>query len=237
MGLAAAAGITAVGAIGASAIGSHAASKATKAQTAANQAGLAEQGREFDINQANFAPWLATGKQALGGQSDLLGLNGGGAQQTSIDALKASPLYQSLFRNGQDTILNNASATGGLRGGNLQRSLADFGSDTLAQVIQGQLANLGGLSGQGLSGAGGLGGLNAGSANSISQLYQNQGSAQASGALAQGGIAQNTIANLTQSLGGLFGGSGGGQSFQQLGLPGYGLSGGAALPFQSSSPW
>lgn len=184
-------------------LGGKGAKKAAKAQAQSDAQAIAEQRREFDINQVNFAPWLESGKEALGGQGDLLGLNGAGVQQTSIDALKASPLYQSLFRNGQDTILNNASASGGLRGGNIQSSLANFGSDTLAQVIQQQLANLGGLSGQGLSGAGGLGSLNANSADSISKLLSAQGDAKAGGILGATKSYQSAIPSIGNLLGGI----------------------------------
>lgn len=72
------------------------------------------------------------------------------AQQGAIDALKASPLYQSLYRNGEEAVLANASATGGLRGGNTTTSLANFGADTLSSVIQQQLANYGSAIGAGL---------------------------------------------------------------------------------------
>jgi len=72
------------------------------------------------------------------------------AQQAAIDALKASPLYESLYRNGEEAVLANASATGGIRGGNTTTSLANFGADTLSAVIQQQLANYGSAIGAGL---------------------------------------------------------------------------------------
>lgn len=70
----------------------------------------------------------------------------GTSQTAAFDALKNSPVYQSLFHNGEQTVLADAAATGGLRGGNTQRSLYNLGTDTLSQVIQQQIANLSGLS-------------------------------------------------------------------------------------------
>lgn len=68
--------------------------------------------------------------------------SGAAAQQAAFDALKASPLYQSLYRNGEQSVLANGAATGGLRGGNTNRSLYNLGEDTLAKVIQQQIDNL-----------------------------------------------------------------------------------------------
>lgn len=184
-----------------------AAGKASDAQVKLGYDSLAEQRRQFDETQGNLQPYVDAGKLALGGQEGLLGLNGAGPQQAAIDALRASPLFQSLFQQGQDTILNNASATGGLRGGNLQGSLANFGRDTLAQVIQQQLANLGGLSAQGGATGGTLGGLGASNANSISSILSQIGADKAGGILAKGNAQANGISsgiNLAKQIVGLF---------------------------------
>ena len=182
---------------------SDAANNATAAQTAANQAAIAEQQRQFNINQTNMQPWLQAGQAALGQQGDLLGLNGTSSQQSSIDALKNSPLYQSLFRNGQDTVLNNAAATGGLRGGNTTTSLANFGSDTLASVIQNQLANLGGVSGTGQSSAGSLNSSGSNTASAISQLLSQNGATTGGGILSSTAAQNGGLTGVASSLSGL----------------------------------
>jgi len=110
------------------------------------------------------------------------------AQQSAIDNLKASPLYTSLYRNGQDALLAAGSATGGLRGGNMQNALANFGADTLSQVIQQQLANLGGIANMGMGSAGQLGQFGANMANQVGTQLNNQGQARAGAKLAIGGI-------------------------------------------------
>lgn len=173
-------------------------------QYAADQA-VGEQRRQFDITQQNFAPFLAAGQQAVGAQGNLVGLNGNDQQAAAIAQLQQSPLYQSLFRNGQNTVLANSSATGGLRGGNIQRSLANFGSDTLAQVIQTQLANLGSIAGQGQGAAGSLGGLGANAANQIGQAYGDAGAAQAGAFLNAGKANVGNINNIAGALGGIVG--------------------------------
>lgn len=129
------------------------------------------------------------------------GQTGADAQQASIDQLKASPLFQSLFNTGQEAVLQNASATGGLRGGNVQNSLATFGSDTLAKVIQQQLSNLGGLSGQGLQAVGQAGQLGANATGSIASLFGDQGQARAGGIIGKANANTDMYNSIAQGAG------------------------------------
>lgn len=170
-----------------------AAKQAAQAQIEAARIATDEQRRQFDLTRADNMPWLAAGQTALGGQMDLLGIGEGSttAQLAAIEGLRDSPLYRSLYNNGEEAILANASATGGLRGGNTNNSLARFGADTLAQVIQQQFANLGGISGTGNQTAGTLGQLGAHSADQISNLAIGAGNARAGSALARGQISAN----------------------------------------------
>jgi len=192
--------IGAAASIGGGLIASSGAKSAANAQAQSNQAAIDEQQRQYNTTRGDLMPWQKAGQQALGQQGNLLGLNGAGQQQSAIDQLQASPLYQSLFNNGRDTLLANASATGGLRGGNTQGALANFGRDTLAGVIENQLSQLGGVSQAGQNSAAQTGQIGQNSANSISQLLSNSGSAQASGIL---GSAGGTIAGLNGAAGSL----------------------------------
>ena len=69
---------------------------------------------------ALLRPYVDAGTSAVGQQRDILGLNGNDAQQSFINNLQSSPLFQSQVKQGEQSILANASATGGLRGGNTQ---------------------------------------------------------------------------------------------------------------------
>lgn len=195
--------IGAAATIGGAALSSGATSNAASTQAAEQQAALNQQQAQFNQTQQNIAPWLAAGTNALGQQMNLLGIGTGGAQgqQSAIDQLQQSPMYQSLYRNGQNAVLNNAAATGGLRGGNTQNSLANFGSDTLAQVIQAQLANLGGISNTGNASATNLGNQSQANANAQSQQYNAIGQSQAGGILGQAGIWNNAFNSLGKQLG------------------------------------
>lgn len=180
-----------------------AANTAAAAQTQAAQMGIDEQRRQYDTTRSDLLPWMTQGQNAANAQGALLGLSGPEAQQAAITAQQNSPLYQSLFANGQNTLLQNASATGGLRGGNTQGALANFGRDTLAQVIEAQLTRLGGVSEQGQSAAAQTGALGANSANAIATLLGQQGSAAAGAATAAGGANAAMIKDITGAVTGL----------------------------------
>lgn len=150
----------------------------------------------YHYNQDGSRRDLSAYQTTTGGQAD---------QQGAIDALKASPLYQSLFSNGENTLLANASATGGLRGGNTENSLANFGRDTLSAVIQSQLQNLTGVSSAGQNAAAQTGTLGANSANAISSLLSNSGTANANAALASGAANAGAINSIVGTIGGLAG--------------------------------
>lgn len=165
-----------------------ASSQAQAAQIAFDQKALDQQAAQFGVTQHNIEPFIGAGTQALGQQGDLLGLHGAPAQQTGIDAIMASPYYKTLYNNGLEANLQNASATGGLRGGNEGRSLANFGADTLSAAIQQHLANLSGVSTMGANSAAGLGSLSQANSNAQTALYGDQGTATSNGILTRGGI-------------------------------------------------
>lgn len=186
----------------------NAAHDAAQLQAGAAQGGVDENRRQFDAIQKLLQPYVQAGTGALTGQQDLAGLNGAQAQQQSINALQQSPMFQALLKRGETSILQNASATGGLRGGNTQAALAEFSPTLLAQTINDQYARLGGLTqlGQNSAVMQGNAGLTTGS--NIAQLLQQQGAAQAGGALAAGKEAGALSGALGQGLG-MFMGLGG----------------------------
>lgn len=177
-----------------------AAQQASALQAGSAQAGIAEQRRQFDALQALLAPFVTAGTTALGGQKDILGLNGASAQGAAIDGIEQSPQMQALLSRGENSILQNASATGGLRGGNTQAALAQFSPSLLAQLIDQQYSRLGGLSSMGQSSAAMTGNAGIQTGNAISNLLQQQGAAQAGGVLADGGV-QRRIFGDALSLG------------------------------------
>lgn len=178
-----------------------AAQAAAGTQSAAAQAGIDEQRRQFDALQKMLSPFVSAGTGALSAQQDILGLNGTGAQQSAYSSIQSSPAFQALSKSGTDAITANASATGGLRGGNVQGALAQFQPQLLAQLIQQQYGNLGSITGIGQSSAAGVGNAGVSTGNNIAQLLQQQGAATAGGQISAG----NLVANSASGLGGLLG--------------------------------
>jgi hypothetical protein len=194
--------------------------EASQAQQQAAQGGIDEQRRQFDAIQKLLQPYTEAGTGALARQQALLGLGAPGSQQQAITALQGSPQFQALQQQGENAILQNASATGGLRGGNVQGALAQFRPALLSSLINQQYERLGGLTAIGQNAAAGVGNAGMSTGTNIATLLGRQGQAQAGGILGQqsaltGGI--NKAFGAVQGAGGfgkLFGDGFGGSGFQ-----------------------
>jgi hypothetical protein len=105
---------------------SKAQKSASATEAAAAQAGIDEQRRQFDTVQKLLAPFVTGGTSAFGQQLNLAGVNGADAQRAALQAIEQGPEFAALAQQGETAILQNAAATGGLRGGNVQGALAQF---------------------------------------------------------------------------------------------------------------
>lgn len=187
-----------------------AAGTAAAAQTAAAEMGIAEQRRQFDAVQALLKPYVEAGTSALGQQLALAGVAGPEAQQAAIAALEQGPEFQALTRQGEEAILQRAAATGGLRGGNVQASLAQFRPQVLASLIEQQYGRLGGLTATGQASAAGQATAAQTMGSNITNLLQQQGAAAAGSALARGQATANMWGDITGTIGQIAGMSTGG---------------------------
>lgn len=202
---AAVAGGTLVGGYLSSKSQTKAANKAADAQTESAQLGIEEQRRQFDKIQQLLAPFIGAGNAALTGQQDLLGLNGRDVQDVAYREIEQSPAFAALTRQGEESLLANASATGGLRGGNVQGALAEFRPQLLAQLIDQQYSRLGGLTQMGQSSAAGVGSAGMQTGNNVTQLLGQQGAATAGAALAAGRANSQFINSATSAFGNFVG--------------------------------
>lgn len=184
---------------------------AAETQGQAAQAGIAETREARLALQELLRPFTTGGVNAFNAQQNLIGLGGADAQASAINALQNSPQFSALQQQGENAILANAAATGGLRGGNVQGALAQFRPALLSQLIDQQYNRLGGLSSMGQASAAGVGAAGQQSASNISQLLQQQGAANAGAQIARGGVAGSGFGTALQlgSLALLAGGLGG----------------------------
>lgn len=218
---------------------SRAASSAAGAQTAAAEAGIEEQRRQFDAVREILKPYVTAGTEALTGlqpyaaagapaleqQQALLGLRGPEAQQAAISGIERGAGFQAQVRMGEEALLQRASATGGLRGGNIQAALAQFRPQMLQQEIDKQYGRLGGLTalgqttsqnlaqfGQASAAGTATAGMRTGA--DIAGLLGQQGAARAGAELAQGQAFANVLNLPAQFLGMQYG--------AKVGTPGFG---------------
>ena len=180
---------------------SDAAESAAGAQTAASQASIEEQRRQFDAVQELLKPYATAGQVAIEGQQGLLGLAGPEAQRQAIAALEAGPQFQSMMKQGENAVLQNASATGGLRGGNVQATLAQFRPQLLSQLIESQFIKLGQVSGLGQASAAGQAAAAQQTGANIGNALTQQGQAAAGAALASGQAQAQMWGNVGSSIG------------------------------------
>lgn len=156
---------------------SSATRSASETQAGAAQAGIDEQRRRNEAVQQLLAPYVQAGGGALGAyapyqaagagalptlqqyaaggapaleqQQALAGLRGPEAERAAIERISGGEQFKALEQQGRQSLLSSASATGGLRGGNLQGALAQFSPRLLSGLIEQQYGRLGGLAATG----------------------------------------------------------------------------------------
>ncbi len=181
---------------------------ASRTLQGSTQAGIGATNAALNDSRLLLTPYINAGAGAIGQQGNLTGINGADAQQAAISGLESSPIFQALLAQGNNSILQNASATGGLRGGNVQAALAQFSPQLLNQQIGEQFGRLGSIAGNGLNAAGTQAGYGLNAANNISELLNQQGAARAGGQIARGNSNNSLVNTIGQGLG-AFAASGG----------------------------
>lgn len=182
--------------------------KAAETQAGAAEAGIDEQRRQFEAMQAVLKPYVQAGQGAMAAQQALTGLGGADAQAAAIKAIGESPEMQAMTQQGENAIMQQAAATGGLRGGNVQAALAQFRPSVLSSLINQQYQRLGGLTQIGQASAAGVGAGALQTGQNVAGLLQQQGAAVAGGQLAAG-QAWQSIPNAFMSGLGTYAGLGG----------------------------
>jgi len=185
-----------------------AATDAAGIQAGASQAGIDEQRRQFDAVQKLLQPYTEAGPGALEAQQSFLGLKGPEAERAAIALISGGETFKALSEQGENALLQRASATGGLRGGNIQGALAQFRPQLLSSLIDQQYGRLGGMTALGQQSAAGVGTAGLQTGVNVANLLGQQGAAQAGAEIAQGRAFGAIPAAISGGLG-LFSGLGG----------------------------
>lgn len=195
-----------------------AAEDAANIQAGAAGQGISEQRRQFDALQALLKPYTEAGLPALEQQQAFLGLRGPDAERAAIERIQSGAGFQEAVRQGEEALLQRASATGGLRGGNVQAALAQFRPALLNQAIEQQYSRLGGMTTLGQQSAAGVGAAGMETGTNIANLLGQQGAALAGGELGQAKAYGQVLNMPAQFLGMQYGAGRGGS----VGTPGFG---------------
>ena len=196
--------ITALIVGGSSLVGSYVqaegAKDAASTQAGAAQAGIAEQRTAFDKLQTLLKPYVDVGAPGITGlkpyaeagapafeqQQALIGLRGPEAERAAIERISGGARFQEMAQQGEEALLQRASATGGLRGGNIQGALAQYRPALLSSLIEQQYGRLGGLADIGRE-----------TQTNLAKI----GQASAAGVAAQGVTTGTNVANLLAQQG------------------------------------
>lgn len=169
--------------------------------------------REAGAAQIPILEEFATvGPEALQQQRALAGLAGPDAQRAAISQIEQGPQFQAAIRQGEEALLQRASATGGLRGGNIQAALAQFRPQMLNQFIDQQYGRLGGLVGTGGAATETLFGAGLGSQELLARLGQASAAGQAAGATSLGAGISGALGQIGAAQAGAAGTIGAAQS-------------------------
>ncbi len=129
---------------------------AEKEAARAERKGQEASTREFrqagtDIGEL-FAPQVEFGGQAFGQQAALAGARGPEEEARALAAFQESPGQRFLRERGEKSLIRNATAIGGIGGGNIRRALQEQGIGFAAQQQQQRFNNLGAITGVGQAG-------------------------------------------------------------------------------------
>lgn len=205
-------GAKALGGVISASKGASAAKQAGAAQERAAQLSIDEQRRQFAEMQRLMAPYVQAGDPALQALLGAAGLSGPESQQAFVSQQEQSPLFQALAAQGENAILQNASATGGLRGGNVQGALGQFRPGLLNQFIGQQYDRLAGITTLGQNAAAGVGAAGMNTGQAVANQYGNIGAAQAGARLGVAnafGQGVNQVAGAFGTAASMFGGPSG----------------------------
>lgn len=183
-------GAAVVGAAGSAVAGGEAAS----ATQNASNASISEQQSALQQQAQLSAPYRGVGEAAIPQYEQLLGIGPGANAQTIQKALESTPGYQFTQQQGEQGIVNQASAAGGISGNTLT-ALDQYNTGLADQTYQNALSNSASAVGTGQAAAAGQAQNIGTAAGNISSTLNTQGTNLAN-------IDIGTAAGISKAIGG-----------------------------------
>lgn len=175
-----------------------AANNAANVQAAAANRAADLQHDEYLQTREDFAPWRAAGVNALGKQSDLMGLNGREAQTNAFNEFRVDPGYRFTVNEATRDVDRSAAARGLLTSGATIKAIQDRAANLADQQYGNWFNRLGGIAGTGQTATGST-------ASAGSAAAANEGNALISGGNARASGYINGANAFTSAAGGVTG--------------------------------
>ena len=161
------------------------------------QGGLNAIASGTDLGAQQLQPYASQGGNAFGLQSNLSGANGLQAQQQAFANYQSSPEQAYLRQQGEQALMRNSAAMGGLGGGNVRKELQLQGIGQAAQDYGNSFNRLGTLSNMGLNAASRQAEMGQAAGMAGAQAYLDTGGALSTGRTRFG----ENLASATQNTG------------------------------------
>jgi hypothetical protein len=167
---------------------------AANAEVAGRREAIGEARRQFDLNRADLAPRIEAEQSALEQLLRFLGVRGADAEREAIEGFQESPGQAFLRKRQERALVRNASATGGLRGGNILTALQEQANDIASTQLGDRMSRLAGVA----SGNTAVAGANIGTnlTNSIMNQHTGIGTARATGIRGEADARRSTLARI-----------------------------------------
>lgn len=195
----------AVGSVAGGIIGSKGADKAAKAQERAAAADIAWQREQLGLADKRNQPFLSAGYEALENYMLAAGLRGDEGNVEALRKFRQNPGYQYNVDQQTRAIENSMANRGKLFSGQTGNAIAERVNYLADQGWGNWKSDLSSIAGMGQSTAVGANNLALGYSGNVSNALNNQGAAQASGAVGSANAWQNALAGIAQSAGNYFG--------------------------------
>lgn len=224
-----AAGASIVGSLISADAAGDAADTAAGASREASAASIAEQRRQYDLNRADYAPYLAAGTTAVNRLGAGVAAGGEFGAVTPFDFRydqNTDPGYGFRFSEGMKGLERGAAARGGLLSGATLRGVTRYGQDMGSQEYQNafnryttgfnantgernQLFNrLSGVAGTGQTAVNQIGAQGANMASNIGNAYMTNAANTGNAAMAAAGIRNSAYGGAANMLGRMYGNRG-----------------------------
>ena len=219
----AAGAVAAVGAVGGAEIAAGATNSAASKAANAQEWSLLQQ-------ESVEQPYMDLGTSAISQYKNLLGIGSGGTAG-ELTALQKTPGYEFTKSQGEQGILNAASAAGGVSGNTLT-ALDQYNTGLADQTYEQALQNAQSAVTIGQNAASNTGSAIANTGNNLSSIATNQGNNLANIGIGEAAGISNAVGNASnqyvenQTIGALMNSGGGGNTYTSQYSPGGGGGGG-----------